>query len=53
MSLKYRHPDLAGAMINRQRLKLPISRINFHGPKDVRAIEVRLIIEFLKIFMIL
>ena len=29
-------------MINPQWLKLPISRINFHGPKDVRAIEVRL-----------
>ena len=29
-------------MINRQWLKLPMSRTNFHGPKDVRAIEVRL-----------
>ena len=25
-----------------QRLELPMSRTNFHGPKDVRAIEVRL-----------
>ena len=25
-------------MINPQWLKLPISRINLHGPKDVRAI---------------
>ena len=29
-----------GAMINPQWLELPISRTNFHGPKDVRAIEV-------------
>ena len=29
-------------MINPQWLELPISRIDFHGPKDVRAIEVRL-----------
>ena len=27
-------------MINIQWLKLPMSRTNFHGPKDVRAIEV-------------
>ena len=31
-----------GAMINPQWLELPISRINFHGPKDVRATEVLL-----------
>ena len=31
-----------GAMINPQWLELPMSRTNFHGPKDVRAIEVRL-----------
>ena len=31
-----------GAMINPQWLELPISRTNFHGPKDVRATEVRL-----------
>ena len=29
-------------MINPQWLELPISRTSFHGPKDVRAIEVRL-----------
>ena len=30
------------AMINHQWLELPMSRTNFHGPKDVRAIEVQL-----------
>ena len=29
-------------MINPQWLELPMSRTNFHGPKDVRAIEVQL-----------
>ena len=29
-------------MIDLQWLELTISRTNFHGPKDVRAIEVRL-----------
>ena len=29
-------------MINPQWLELPISRTNFHGPSDIRAIEVRL-----------
>ena len=29
-------------MINPQWLELPMSRKNFHGPKDVRAIEVQL-----------
>ena len=29
-------------MINPQWLELPMSHTNFHGPKDVRAIEVRL-----------
>ena len=29
-------------MINPQWLELPMSRTNFHGPKDVRASEVRL-----------
>ena len=29
-------------MTNPQWLKLPMSRINFHGPKDVRAIEILL-----------
>ena len=33
-----------GAMINPQWLELPMSRTNFLGPKDVRAIEVRLYI---------
>ena len=33
-------------MINPQWLELPISRTNFHGPKDVRAIEVRLYIVY-------
>ena len=31
-------------MINPQWLELPMSRTNFHGPKDVQAIEVRLYI---------
>ena len=31
-----------GAMINPQWLELPMSRTNFHGPKDVWATEVRL-----------
>ena len=31
-----------GAMINPKWLEQPMSRTNFHGPKDVRAIEVRL-----------
>ena len=34
----------ADAMINLQWLELPMSRTNFHCPKDVRAIEVRLYI---------
>ena len=29
-------------MINPQWVEQPISRTNFHGPKAVRAIEVRL-----------
>ena len=29
-------------MINPQWLELPMPRTNFHGPKDIRAIEVRL-----------
>ena len=29
-------------MINIRRLEIPMCRISFHGPKDVRAIEVRL-----------
>ena len=31
-----------GTMINPQWLELPMSRTIFYGPKDVRAIEVRL-----------
>ena len=33
-----------GVMINPQCFELPISRRNFHGPKAVRAFEVRLYI---------
>ena len=33
-----------GAIINPHWLQLPLSRTNFHGPKGVRAIEVRLYI---------
>ena len=33
-----------GAVINPHWLELPLSRTNFHGPKGVRAIEVRLYI---------
>ena len=31
-----------GAIINLQWLELPMSRTNFYGPKDDRAIEIRL-----------
>ena len=31
-------------MINPQWLELPMSRTNFHGPKDARAIEVHMYI---------
>ena len=34
-------------MINPRWLELPLSRTNFHGPKGVRAIEVRLYFEML------
>ena len=34
-------------MINPQWLELPISRTNFHGPKDVRAIYMRYMIPIL------
>ena len=34
-------------MINLHWLELPMSRTNFHGPKEVRAIEVRLYQQFL------
>ena len=33
-------------MINPHWLELPLSRTNFHGPKGVRAIEVRLYFQF-------
>ena len=36
-----------GAIINPQWPELPMSRTNFHGPKDVRAIEVRLYIYYI------
>ena len=36
-----------GVMIDPQRLELPMSRLYFHGPKDVRVIEV-----FLYLYMI-
>ena len=29
-----------GFMINPQWLELPMSKINFHGPKDVRVFEI-------------
>ena len=35
---------------NLPRLELPLSRTNFHGPKGVRAIEVRLNSAFLFIY---
>ena len=35
-------------MINPQGLELPMSRIDFHGPKDVRAIEVLLYLIYSK-----
>ena len=44
---KYKCRDFGKSMIYRQRLKLPMSRTNFHGPKDVRAIEVRLYISLI------
>ena len=33
-----------------QWLELPMPRTNFHGPKDVRAIEVRLYMSFTVMF---
>ena len=33
-------------MINLQWLELPVSQTNFHGPKDVGAIEIRLFINY-------
>ena len=34
-------------MVNPLWLELPMSRTNFHGPRYIRAIEVRLLIQFL------
>ena len=34
--------SLPGAMFNPQWLDLPVSNTNFHGPKDVRAIDIHL-----------
>ena len=51
IQLLYRIPNLSPftslhcAIINPQWLELPISRTNFYGPNDVRAIEVRLLID--------
>ena len=44
INLNYRHllPEWFGTIINPQWLEPPMSRTNFHGPKDVRAIEIRL-----------
>ena len=36
------YSNLPCLMINPQWLELPMSQTNFHGPKDVRAIEVQL-----------
>ena len=47
-------PELAifasrpGAMINIHWLELPMARTIFHGPKGVRAIEVRLYLGIFK-----
>ena len=41
---------LPGAMINPQLLELPMSRTNFHGPKDVQAIEVQKYIVWRSLF---
>ena len=38
-------PSRPGAMINLHWLELPMARTIFHGPKGVRAIEVRLYIK--------
>ena len=34
--------ELPGAVINSHLLEQPMSRTNYHGPKDGQAIEVRL-----------
>ena len=40
-------------MTNPQWLELPMFRTNFHGPKDVRAIEGRLYIVLVLLYMLL
>ena len=37
-------------MINPQGLELSMFRTNFHGPKDVRAIEVRLYYTYIRVY---
>ena len=44
---------LPGAFINPHWLELPLSRTNFHGPKGVRAIEVRLYLDDMSIMSII
>ena len=36
------YASLPGIIINPHLLEQPLSRTNFHGPKGVQAIEVRL-----------
>ena len=36
-------------MINTHKLELPLSRTNFHGPKDVRAIENSTVCNYVKL----
>ena len=43
ISLKCPHLPPDGAMISPLWLEITMSRKNFHGPKDGRAIEVRLV----------
>ena len=46
ISQNYLHcASWCGTISNLPRLELPLSRTNFHGPKGVRAIEVRLYLE--------
>ena len=41
-----------GVINNPHWLELPLSRTNFHGPKDVRAIEVPLYLDILAFVLI-
>ena len=41
------------AMINPQWLELPIPRVNFRGPKEIRVIEVRPYLAFFFFFLLL